>query len=45
MMEAPKIKMKIERRLDYKSDLPHNALEDAKAIKAAYQKKYTVYVR
>ena len=45
MMEAPKIKMKMERRLDYKSDLPHNALEDAKAIKAAYQKKYIVYVR
>jgi hypothetical protein len=41
MMEAPKIKMTMERRLDYTSDLPHNALEDAKAIKAAYQKKYT----
>jgi hypothetical protein len=33
--------MVMERRLDYKSVLPHNALEDAKAIKAAYLKKYT----
>ena len=37
-----KIRMTLERRLDYKSELPHNALEDAKAIKAGYLKKYTV---
>jgi hypothetical protein len=41
MMDTPKITMVMERRLDYKSVLPHNALEDAKAIKAAYLKKYT----
>jgi DNA polymerase III epsilon subunit-like protein len=37
-----KITMTLERRLDYKSELPHNALEDAKAVKAGYFKKYTV---
>jgi hypothetical protein len=34
--------MTLERRLDYTSALPHNALEDAKAVKAGYFKKYTV---
>jgi hypothetical protein len=37
-----KITMTLERRLDYKSELPHNALEDAKAVKAGYFKKYTI---
>jgi hypothetical protein len=37
-----KITTTFERRLDYKSLVPHNALEDARAIKAAYFKKYTV---
>jgi hypothetical protein len=37
-----KIRMTLERRLDYQSELPHNALEDARAIKAAYLKKYTI---
>lgn len=37
-----KITMTLERRLDYTSALPHNALEDARAIKAGYLKKYTV---
>ena len=41
MMDTPKLTMTMERRLDYKSFLPHNALEDAKAIKKAYLKKYT----
>jgi hypothetical protein len=42
MMDTPKISMEIVRRLDSPSVLPHNALEDAKGIKAAYLKKYTV---
>jgi len=42
MMDTPKINMTMERRLEYKSVLPHNALEDAKAIRSAYIKKYTV---
>jgi hypothetical protein len=42
MMDTPKINMIMERRLEYKSVLPHNALEDAKAIRSAYLKKYTV---
>jgi len=37
-----KIRMTLERRLEYTSALPHNALEDARAIKAGYLKKYTV---
>jgi hypothetical protein len=37
-----KITMSLERRLNYISALPHNALEDARAIKAGYLKKYTV---
>ena len=36
-----KISTIFERRLDYTSVIPHNALEDAKAIKEAYLKKYT----
>lgn len=42
MMEIPKLSMHLERRLDYISSLPHNALNDAQAIKAGYLKKYTV---
>lgn len=42
MMEIPKMSMHLERRLDYISSLPHNALNDAQAIKAGYLKKYTV---
>jgi hypothetical protein len=42
MMDTPKINMIMERRLEYKSVLPPNALEDAKAIRSAYLKKYTV---
>ena len=37
-----KIRMTLERRLDYQSELPHNALEDAKAIRTGYLQKYTV---
>jgi DNA polymerase III epsilon subunit-like protein len=36
------IRMTWERRLDYTSAVPHNALEDALAIRTAYLKKYTV---
>ena len=42
MMDTPKISMILERRLSYYSAIPHNALEDAIAIKSAYLKKYTV---
>ena len=42
MMTIPKLTMVLERRLDYISSLPHNALNDAQAIKAGYLKKYTV---
>ena len=42
MMTVPKLSMHLERRLDYISSLPHNALNDAQAIKAGYLKKYTV---
>ena len=42
MMNVPKLSMHLERRLDYISSLPHNALNDAQAIKAGYLKKYTV---
>ena len=42
MMSIPKLSMHLERRLDYISSLPHNALNDAQAIKAGYLKKYTV---
>jgi hypothetical protein len=38
---SAKIRTTFERRLDYKSLVPHNALEDARAIKTAYFKKYT----
>ena len=41
MMDIPKLTMTMERRLDYVSDIPHNALEDAIAIRKAYFKKYT----
>ena len=37
-----KITMTWERRLEYTSSLPHNALEDARAIKTSYLKKYTI---
>lgn len=37
-----KIRMTLERRLEYTSALPHNALEDARAIKTGYFKKYTI---
>ena len=37
-----KITMTLERRLDYQSELPHNALEDARAIRTGYLKKYTI---
>ena len=37
-----KITMTLERRLDYTSELPHNALEDARAIRTGYLKKYTI---
>lgn len=40
MMNVPKLTMKLERRLNYNSALPHNALEDARAIKVGYIKKY-----
>jgi hypothetical protein len=36
------IRMTLERRLDYTSALPHNALEDARAIRTGYLKKYTI---
>jgi hypothetical protein len=42
MMDTPKLSMTMERRLEYLSEIPHNALKDAIAIKAAYLKKYTV---
>lgn len=42
MMSIPKLSMHLERRLDYISSLPHNALNDAQAIKAGYLKKYTI---
>jgi hypothetical protein len=41
MMDIPKLTMSMERRLDYVSDIPHNALEDAIAIRKSYFKKYT----
>ena len=37
-----KIRMTLERRLDYTSALPHNALEDARTIRPGYLKKYTI---
>jgi len=36
------ITMTLERRLQYESVLPHNALEDARAIRTGYLKKYTI---
>lgn len=42
MMTVPDLNMELVRHLDYTSVLPHNALEDAIAIKAAYLKKYTI---
>jgi hypothetical protein len=36
------IRMTLERRLDYTSKLPHNALADARAIRTGYLKKYTI---
>lgn len=41
MMNTPKIRTEFVRRLEYTSAIPHNALEDAKAIKEAYMKKNT----
>lgn len=38
---SSKVRTIFERGLDYKSVLPHNALEDAKAIRETYLKKYT----
>lgn len=40
MMNCPKLTMTLERRLNYVSSLPHNALNDAQAIKAGYFKKH-----
>lgn len=40
MMDCPKLTMTMERRLNYVSSLPHNALNDAQAIMAGYMKKY-----
>ena len=37
-----KIRMTFERRLQYQSALPHNALADARAIRTGYLKKYTI---
>lgn len=42
MMTTPKIRMEIDRSLNYISSNPHNALNDAQAIKAAYLKKHTL---
>lgn len=42
MMTVPKLTMTLERRLQYVSANPHNALNDAQAIKAAYLKKETI---
>lgn len=39
-VNIPKTIMIFERRLDYSSALPHNALEDARAIGNAYIRKY-----
>lgn len=41
MMTVPKLSMHLELRLNYLSTNPHNALNDAQAIKAGYLKKYT----
>ena len=40
MMAVTKMSMTLERRLEYISSNPHNALNDAQAIKAGYFKKY-----
>ena len=40
MMSCPKLSMHLERGLNYVSSLPHNALNDAQAIKAGYFKRY-----
>lgn len=42
MMDVPNMSMHLERRLNYLSTNPHNALNDAQAIKAGYLKKYTI---
>lgn len=39
MMNTPKLTMTLQRGLNYNSFVPHNALEDAKAIAIAYIKK------
>ena len=44
MMNTPKITMTLERRLEYTSTLPHNALQDAWAIRMGYMKKYEANV-
>jgi hypothetical protein len=41
MMTIPNLTMKLVRRLNYISAIPHNALEDAKAIRIACMKKDT----
>lgn len=43
MMNISKISMTFERYLDYSSLIPHNALEDARAIKTGYIKKYNTW--
>lgn len=42
MMTTPKLTMTLERGLQYTSMIPHNALEDAKAIAIGYKQKYNV---
>ena len=42
MIDVPNMSMHLERRLNYLSTNPHNALNDAQAIKAGYLKKYTI---
>jgi hypothetical protein len=40
MMSIPKINMQLERGLETSSLIPHNAWEDALALKSAYKLKY-----
>jgi hypothetical protein len=42
MMDIPPLNMNLERGLQYVSANPHNALNDAQAIKVGYLKKYTI---
>lgn len=41
MMTVPNLSMHLVRRLEYTSAIPHNALEDAKAIRIAMMKRET----